>query len=287
MKLKNILFAILALFFSLSAFASGESFDLNIISFNIRLDSSSDGDYRWDKRKETAAAMVNRESPDIMGLQEAQPHQIAYLAKECQGYGWYGLGRDTGLVPGSAGASATEECMAVFYKKDLFEILDKGTFWLSPNPSAPGKGWDAGYNRTCTWVLFRNVATGGKFYFFNTHLDDSGETAREESIKLIVSRIKSINKAGLPIFLMADFNSDTTDKIFDPLHKLLKDARAEAPMSDNKPTYNAYDDTPGVRLDHIFYNGVESITGFKTLTGNYGIRYVSDHYPVEAKFTLK
>lgn len=72
--------------------------------------------------------MINRQQPTIMGLQEAQPHQITYLAKQCPEYAWYGLGRDTGEAPPKTETYASEECMAIFFQTSIVEMLDKGTF---------------------------------------------------------------------------------------------------------------------------------------------------------------
>lgn len=88
-----------------------------------------------------------------MGLQEAQPIKSPIWPKTARDYAWYGLGRDTGAIPPETESYAAEECMAVFYLTTEVELLDKGTFWLSQTPDIPSKGWDAAYNRTCTWGL--------------------------------------------------------------------------------------------------------------------------------------
>ncbi len=258
---------------------------VTVVSFNIRVDNAADGDNAWDNRKPASAAMIRQERPTVMGLQEAQPHQITYLAKNCPDYAWYGLGRDTGAIPPETESYAAEECMAVFYLTTEVELLDKGTFWLSQTPDIPSKGWDAAYNRTCTWGLFEHKASGKRFYHLNTHLDHQGATAREESIKLIASKIKQFNTESYPVFLTADFNSDTTDNIFAPLFRTMRDARRTASDTDSEATYNGYKTTSAYKLDHIFYSCCTASL-FKTLTGNYGAPYISDHYPVKARFIL-
>ena len=75
--------------------------------------------------------------------------------------------------------------MAIFWRTAELELLDKGTFWLSETPDQVSKGWDASYRRTCTWAGFRHRKSGQTCYFFNTHLDNDGKVAREESIKLL------------------------------------------------------------------------------------------------------
>lgn len=258
--------------------------DISVISFNIRVDNAADGTNVWRNRRDAVVTMIERERPMLLGLQEAQPHQITYLSEHCPDYAWYGLGRDTGKVPPATDSYAAEETMAVFWRTTELELLDKGTFWLSETPDQVSKGWDASYRRTCTWAGFRHKKSGQTCYFFNTHLDNDGKVAREESIKLLVSRMKTINSKRRVSFLTADFNSNVTDACFAPLHVYMRDARANAAVSDDYPSWNGYGASTG-RLDHVFFSG-DNCTAreFRTLRGDYGVPYISDHYPVAACF---
>ena len=258
--------------------------DISVISFNIRVDNAADGTNVWRNRRDAVVTMIERERPMLLGLQEAQPHQFTYLSEHCPDYAWYGLGRDTGKVPPATDSYAAEETMAIFWRTAELELLDKGTFWLSETPDQVSKGWDASYRRTCTWAGFRHKKSGQTCYFFNTHLDNDGKVAREESIKLLVSRMKTINSKRRVSFLTADFNSNVTDACFAPLHVYMRDARANAAVSDDYPSWNGYGASTG-RLDHVFFSG-DNCTAreFRTLRGDYGVPYISDHYPVAAWF---
>lgn len=258
--------------------------DISVISFNIRVDNAADGTNVWRNRRDAVVTMIERERPMLLGLQEAQPHQITYLSEHCPDYAWYGLGRDTGKVPPATDSYAAEETMAIFWRTAELELLDKGTFWLSETPDQVSKGWDASYRRTCTWAGFRHKKSGQTCYFFNTHLDNDGKVAREESIKLLVSRMKTINSKRRVSFLTADFNSNVTDACFAPLHVYMRDARANAAVSDDYPSWNGYGASTG-RLDHVFFSG-DNCTAreFRTLRDDYGVPYISDHYPVAAWF---
>ena len=258
--------------------------DISVISFNIRVDNAADGTNVWRNRRDAVVTMIERERPMLLGLQEAQPHQITYLSEHCPDYAWYGLGRDTGKVPPATDSYAAEETMAIFWRTAELELLDKGTFWLSETPDQVSKGWDASYRRTYTWAGFRHKKSGQTCYFFNTHLDNDGKVAREESIKLLVSRMKTINSKRRVSFLTADFNSNVTDACFAPLHVYMRDARANAAVSDDYPSWNGYGASTG-RLDHVFFSG-DNCTAreFRTLRGDYGVPYISDHYPVAAWF---
>ena len=58
-------------------------------------------------------------------------------------------------------------------------------------------------------------------------------------------------------------------------------AGTEAPATDDKPTYNGFGKTKNpTRLDHIYYRNATAVR-YQVLDGkNYGVEYISDHYPV-------
>ena len=161
--------------------------------------------------------MIRQERPTVMGLQEAQPHQITYLAKNCPDYAWYGLGRDTGAIPPETESYAAEECMAVFTLRPKSNCSTRGPSGSPRLPTSPPKAGMPPITGHARGDFFEHKASGKRFYHLNTHLDHQGATAREESIKLIASKIKQSNTESYPVFLTADFNSDTTDNIFAPL----------------------------------------------------------------------
>ena len=49
------------------------------MTFNIRLDASVDNENRWDCRKAEVAKMLTYYQPDLLGLQEVCPNQMATL----------------------------------------------------------------------------------------------------------------------------------------------------------------------------------------------------------------
>lgn len=261
----------------------------SVVSFNVRVDNATqDGENRWDNRKAAAAAMLCQEKPLVAGLQEAQAHQITYLARNCSDYQWYGLGRDTGTVPPETLSYSREETMAIFWDATRVEVLDKGTFWLSETPEKVSKVASADYARTCTWCLFRHRETGVKFYHFNTHLATESAPRREQ-MEILIAQMKRVNSKRLPAFLTGDFNTDTNDAVFESLRVYLSDARAKAPQTDALATWNDYGAATGAKkYDHIFY--LESrctAREYHTLTKNYGAPYISDHYPVQAVFSIQ
>lgn len=78
----------------------------------------------------------------ISGLQEALYHQIKDIEDVMPNFEWFGTGRDD--------VDKVGEFSPIFYKKQLFSLVENGQFWLSETPEKPGLGRDAAYNRICT-----------------------------------------------------------------------------------------------------------------------------------------
>ena len=147
--------------------ATGGRSELNVATFNLRMDTEKDGVNAWPNRKEMVKGLIRFHDFDIFGTQEGFRHMLD--------------GEDAG------------EHSAIFYKTSRFDLLDKGNFWFSETPDVPGKGWDATCcNRICSWGKFRDKESGKVFYFFNSHYDHQGKVARRESSKLLIARIKQI-----------------------------------------------------------------------------------------------
>ncbi len=252
--------------------------EIKYISYNIRYANASDGDNAWDIRKPATKEMIEREQPDVFGLQEALIGQLQYIDSNFPQYSRVGVGRDDGKEDG--------EFMAVYYRNDKFKLLENGNFWLSGTPDQCSMGWDAACKRIVTWAKLKDLDSKKVFYVFNTHLDHVGEVAREQSILLIVKKIDEIvKKDKAPVFLSGDFNSNVSSPIFDPLKNIMKDSRAILPESEWIPTYNSFGNGGDSMIDYIFYKNAE-VLDFKTLNGDYGKPYISDHYPVMATFKM-
>ena len=257
---------------------SKKDVEIKYISYNIRYGTADDGDNSWDIRKPATKEMIEREQPDVFGLQEALVSQLEYIDKNFPNYRRVGVGRDDGKEEG--------EFMAVYYRNDMFKLLDSGNFWLSETPDSCSFGWDAACRRIVTWAKFRDLDSRKVFFVFNTHLDHVGAVAREQSILLIIRKIDEITKGkNVPVFLSGDFNSDVKSSIFDPLKASMKDSRAILPESEWITTYNNFGNGNDALIDYIFYKNAE-VLDFKTLNGDYGKPYISDHYPVMATMKI-
>lgn len=255
---------------------------ITVASYNIRYNNPGDGVNAWPNRKEMVKALVRYHGFDLFGVQEALRGQLVDLA-EMNEFAFLGKGRDDGKEAG--------EHSAIFYRKDRFDVLNSGDFWLSQTPDKPGKGWDATCcNRICSWAKFKDKMTKKTFYFFSVHFDHQGVVARRESGKLMVQKIKEIAGNDLTI-CVGDLNSTPETEQVKTIQTLLNDSYAVTAMPPYGPvgTFNGFKfDAPlKNRIDYVFVSKPIQVLSYAVLTDALDQRYPSDHQPVVVKVALK
>lgn len=278
--MKNLLFY-LGLLISSNNIAFAQN--IKIMTYNIRLDIASDNENTWSNRKEYLCSQIKFYNPDIFGIQEALPNQVDYISNFFSDYKYDGIGRD-GIGKG--------ESSNIFYRKERFELLQENTFWLSETPDKISKGWDAALNRICTYVQLKDKITKQIFWVFNTHLDHIGELARTNSIKLIQSKIKSLNTKNYPVFLIGDFNSEPTEERIVYLKTQMNDSydvSEETPFGPSG-TFNDFKNNEPVskKIDYIFLSKKSpfKVKKYAVLSDSKDLKYPSDHLPVYIEISL-
>lgn len=187
-----------------------------LMSFNIdgyRADCAAER--RWDNRAALCMSILQRYGPDLIGFQEVQEQNRPALEIELAEYvAEYG-------VKSCDQQDEHSKYNPIYWKKDRFDRIEGGAFYLSKTPERWSKSWDAEHVRSLTWVRLRCRQTGISFIHANTHLDHRGLQSRIESSELIVQRLMALHRVGnLPVLLSGDFN-----------------ARAWSPSAENVYTY--------------------------------------------------
>ena len=275
--MKKLIIFVSLLFLAMAYGKAEDKEVLKIATFNLRMDTPSDGENAWFHRKDMVNDLIRFYGFDLFGTQEGFTHQLNDILR-LSDYRFIGVGRDDGKDAG-------EHC-AIFYRSDRFKVLDQGDFWLSEHPEKPGRGWDGTCcNRICTWGKFEDLKNHKQFYFFNVHYEYEGDVARRESSNLMISRIKSI-AGNQPVFLTGDFNASPTEEPIRILNDsgFLNDSykiTKEAPFGP-VCTYHGYDSTIKTeeRLDYIWVTDSIQIDKYGVLTNTLYGHTPSDHFPV-------
>ena len=270
--MKKLIIFVSLLFLAMAYGKAEDKEVLKIATFNLRMDTPSDGENAWFHRKDMVNDLIRFYGFDLFGTQEGFTHQLNDILR-LSDYRFIGVGRDDEKDAG-------EHC-AIFYRSDRFKVLDQGDFWLSEHPEKPGRGWDGTCcNRICTWGKFEDLKNHKQFYFFNVHYESEGDVARRESSNLMISRINQ------PVFLTGDFNAFPTEEPIRILNDsgFLNDSykiTKEAPFGP-VCTYHGYDSTIKTeeRLDYIWVTDSIQIDKYGVLTNTLYGHTPSDHFPV-------
>lgn len=262
--------------------------ELNVMTFNIRLDVPSDSLNSWQYRKDNAAEIVRMNDVDILGMQEVLLNQMNDLKERLPQYTTIGVGREDGADKG--------EFSPIFYKKDRFSAIESGTFWVSETPEVAGsKGWDASYIRVATWAILKEKATGKEIFAINTHLDNDGLIARKEGGNLLLKKAEELGK-GLPIVLTGDFNdtpqSEAIKNITDAskTNHLLDSKTIALKASGTDWTFHNFGrlaESERPLIDYIFVSKQIKVQDYVVLPDTLNGTFVSDHKPVLSKITIE
>jgi endonuclease/exonuclease/phosphatase family metal-dependent hydrolase len=278
-RLPSLIAVLTALALTAAAFTvtAGES-GLRVMTFNLRFASSAASD-NWPDRLPVMERLIQRHNPDVLGVQEPVWRQMRDLDRALPEYDWVGEGITGGTRDGFN---------AIFYRKDRIELLDTDCFWLSDTPEVVGSStWGNKFVRMATWAMFRDRRDGSTFYQVNTHLDNYSESARVNSARLLLNRVRGF-APGVPVLLTGDFNAAATKTrpyaiLTGPgaFTDTWQTARRRGPQYGTygkwKPPVRG-----GDRIDWILFRGnIHTLWTAIDPFEDEG-RYPSDHYPVFA-----
>lgn len=255
---------------------------LTVLTLNVRLDVARDAPHTWEARRPLISAFLTELEPDLIGLQEAQGHQLNGMLADNPEFASIGVGRDDGKSEG--------EFSAILYRKDRFTPLESGTFWLSDTPEEiASTSWGNTITRICTWAKFEISGTDRTFFHFNTHFDHKSQVSRERSATLILERIGSIADTGDPVVLTGDFNAGESNPAITILTETLTDTfRVSNPDATDVGTFHGFtDELQPKKIDYVFTTPDITTTSATIHRPRPDGRYLTDHEPVSATLTLR
>lgn len=247
----------------------------SVMTFNVKCITSVNNDkFSWKYRAPLICDLLQEHTPSIICMQENKKEQYSFFEKFLKGYGSVATYRD---------ATPLAECLPIFYRTDMYELIKTQTFWLSDTPDVMSNTWDLAYYRICTFVVLKNKNTDKKFIVGNVHLDYKSQETQIKSIRLIYDRLSTFN---LPAIIMGDFNCTPDSNAIDFAKQFFVDA-GQGFGDENKGTINYFkNEYPNIKIDYILlFPDSFTINNYKVIDKKYNGHYASDHFPVYAELT--
>ena len=242
--------------------------ELKIISFNIRCCDDKDG-HTIIERAPRLAKVTMPFDADVIGFQEYRPLWEEHIEK------YYG---DKYEIFNKYRCSEKPESAPILWKKDKFELLDKGYFWLSDTPEEESRGWDERFNckRMCEYVVLAPKDGGKPFTFMNTHFG-FGDNCQTKSARLIYDYSEKISDN--PTFVTGDFNMRPDSAGYAEITKHFTDVNTVT-ARDTRSTYHGYapEAHTDQHIDYCFTDEKIKPLSWECIDGTVDGKYPSDHY---------
>lgn len=256
----------------------GDAPGLSVMTWNVRrlLPVTRPGSPdSWERRRGPLREVLQRARPHVLGVQEALPQQVDWVAASL-GHEWVGRGRD---------ADGGGEHCAVFHDPARLRLERWQQFALSRTPDAPGsRSWGAPWPRVFVVAEFADLVTGARFRVVNTHLDPLSPWSRARSARLlreVALGTRHPFASPLPTLVMGDMNASPRSRAYRLLTAGLVDTwDASTPEWSTFSHYRA--PREGSRIDWILATPDVEVERTAIAAVRPGGIAPSDHEPVQA-----
>lgn len=245
---------------------------LTAMSFNVWVSGKT------VERNERVLTMVRNYFPDTIGFQEVDPVWLATLNAGLKDqYAYVGEGRNGG---------ASGEYNPIFYKKEIFDLIDSGTRWLSETPEKPSKVEESSLNRIYTYALLERKSDGTRVMVVNTHLEHTSSAARVKQAEVLLKFLESVSE--YPVVLTGDFNCVASASEYS---KIVSGFMSNSyDLADNKinkaATFTNYGSSSKI-IDFVFVSPKNvAVTSYKVCNEAINGDFPSDHHPVLIEYTV-
>lgn len=247
---------------------------LKVITFNIRYCDDENG-HSIKERAPRLKKVVEPYEADIIGLQECTPPYLEIIEKY-----W----SDKYEIFNKYRAQSNLESTPILWRKDKFECLKKGWFWLSDTPEEESKGWDEGHcYRICLYAVLKDKESGKIFTAMNTHFG-FGDKCQTDSVRLVYDYSRKISDN--PTFITGDFNMTPETVGYKEMTKLFADVNAQT-AKDMRTTFHGYDvDYTGEHIDYCFINSKVKPEKSEMIDALVDGKFPSDHYGIYFELSL-
>ncbi len=238
------------------------------VSQNILFKNIEGGNF-VDERAPRFQKLILEYQPDVLALQENSADWVYY----CKSYF-----SKTYLIVDDFSCN-------VLLRKDRFEVVKDGHFWMSPTPNIKSQFEGDSGPRFCCWVLVKDKLTQREFFISNCHPDWNNDTQRALQVDVLIEQMTPYYEQ-YPSIACGDFNSEPDGPIYARMTEILQDSYKTNTrnLSDIDFTCHMFGESMKF-IDYIFHNEGLKPGPYRILSDMYG-GYVSDHYGIMTEFTF-
>ena len=265
-------------------------FSLSVMDYNVYYDLNE-----AKRNPDDVIVSVKEKNPDIFGLNEAGMDWINKFKADSEIVAEYACAEGK-PVDNSKDASYNP----IFYRKDMFELVEGATKWLSDTPDRMSKYKDAKHYQTLTYVILKDKASGEELMYVNVHLDGSNDADAHSALKEVRKKqaevLKSFvaNYIELPIIIGGDFNEGQSSGVISGMstNTRFKYCSSIADKTVNIGTTDVNSDftekTEGAVFDYLFVTSdCITVQKYEQWDNVVNGKYPSDHLPVCAEISIK
>lgn len=175
--------------------------------------------------------------------------------------------------------------LAFYFRKDRYEILDKGGFYLSPTPYVISQFEGDSGPRSCIWAIVKDKFTDVTTLYINCHPDWNNDTQRALQVDVIFE-VMGEKMAEYPTILCGDFNTQPDGPVYPRIVQEFKDTYKEAEVNLSEIDYTCHSFGESSKfIDYTFYNHTFKPTHYRIINDMYN-GHVSDHYGIFTDFAF-
>lgn len=304
---RNLIFPFLLLVVIFSIQATTHRLATYNIRYTANPGSSTDTEGKdWGERGPVCRDVILNYDFDVVGFQELTGAGRSYRNPKTNRTqlddmrAWL---PDYQLIAWDRNGTKQQEYVAIAFKKNRYELLDQGSFFISGTPDKASNGWDThieSHPRVLGWIKLKDKTSGEHFIYACTHTNDGWSLDGPYGSQLVAKRLREI-AGDLPVMVVADYNTSRLDRdrkglkayhaaFHDAALSVAKDKNYSLPVTNRNIdwTYNAFNPVSnlshtGREIDFQFYRGMNILERHivtEEFTYN-GVQYPSsDHFPV-------
>ena len=170
----------------------------------------------------------------------------------------------------------------ILLRKDRYELIKNGDFWLSPTPNIKSQFEGDSGPRYSMWAVIKDKLTGKEIFISNSHLDWNNDTQRALQLEVLIEQ-NAERFEQYPTIVCGDYNSQPDGPIYARITEFFADASKTAAKNISTIDYTCHSfGASATFIDYILHSEDFSVNLYYIMNDMYG-GDVSDHYGVLAE----